>query len=394
MDTVNKMPTLYERNDIWYMVFWDGDTRRHKSTGCRNYDDALDFARDFMAGVKKQMFGDYAAQFFKWETCPHVARRLEEGKTITRRYVEKQSMYLRRDILTDRIVDIPLVDLKRRDVLDFRARIMRNYSPYVANQILAALKVILSHAEYEQLIDLSPGSKVAAAKTPKKERVHYSIEELTELFKFDHWRNEEAWAFHAFTACTGMRIGETDVLKSHMVDENEIHIMEARKNWDTDEVGLPKWNKQRSILTPFLARLIWNKHNTDIYLFHTNGTPHGYKWIYDTYNEAVESAGLTKSSPHSLRHSLATHLTALATPMFVQLWFGWTPKEMSYTHRQYVHFGGEVLGEVKRAADHVFSDVLSETRARYLGISASQSTSRVKRFFGFLRGNNGRATGR
>src|SRR6056297_723848 len=43
-------------------------------------------------------FAEYAKDFFIWERCPHARRLCDEGKTITKRYIEIQRMNLEKYI--------------------------------------------------------------------------------------------------------------------------------------------------------------------------------------------------------------------------------------------------------------------------------------------------------
>lgn len=368
---VNKLSTVYQRGGVFYFSYYDdNNNRKQLSTGKKDYDAALNYAITYLEGPTKESFGDYAARFFNYDTCPHVRRRLREGKSMTRRYVNKSHSYLMQHILTDRICHIALLDIRRSDVLAFQERMLARNSKWVTNHIMEVLKVILGHAEYEQLIDLNPSTKVGRIAVESEEKIAYEKEQIETLYHIDNFPSYQTWAFTTFVACTGMRIGEADALQWNQIVDDMIVINRARKDWSTDEIGMPKWEKVRSILIPQMAQLILDHQDRKSeFVFHTNGVPHGYKWIRDTYRAAVENARLPMTSPHAMRHTLNTRLIVRADPVFVQLWMGWSPQAVAPVQLGYTHLNPKALSPVKRHIDSLFS-------RPYHGSRSKLSTSR------------------
>ena len=67
--------------------------------------------------------GEYLRPFFVWDECPHVRRLRTEGKSISSTYVKDQRRRIEMYILGDPVCEIPIGDLRRADILDFRERL-------------------------------------------------------------------------------------------------------------------------------------------------------------------------------------------------------------------------------------------------------------------------------
>ena len=110
---------------VWYYRL-AGEKTAH-STGKTRKGEANDYVENeilpLAKGSSRFTLGEYLRPYFVWDTCPHVRRLRTEGKSISPSYAKDQRRRIEKYILTDPICGIPMGDLKRADILDFRERL-------------------------------------------------------------------------------------------------------------------------------------------------------------------------------------------------------------------------------------------------------------------------------
>jgi len=93
MGRLEKEIRYKKRGKIWHYKL--KSMPGFKTTGKTNKTEAEHFAlkklqKNGLSEPTELTFSEYAKDFFIWERCPHTRRLCDEGKSITRRYIEIQ----------------------------------------------------------------------------------------------------------------------------------------------------------------------------------------------------------------------------------------------------------------------------------------------------------------
>jgi integrase len=247
--------------------------------------------------------------------------------------------------------------------------------------VISTVKTILSEAYFRQEIDVDPGSKIGVIKYNKQEKGVFTQEELVFLFKEipGIWRDLKAYCVFNTAAKTGLRCGEVLALTWAAIDfrEDTIDISQSWK--DKDTLGLPKSNKKRlipvvrSVLDPLLRLQEESIRiaESDLVFCYEDGNRLGVTWWKKAFTRAMDAAEKTEKActdwkvrgitPHSLRHSLNSHLLAVGCdPIKIRAYMGWsdniavpvlTPVQSGYTHWQPEH-----LRDLIPAIQNIFNE--------------------------------------
>ncbi len=362
------MQVLYrKRGRYWYYKLEgagfvsSGQTSKHKCIA-------------FVAGLLgtgdtgSQAFSAYAQRFFIWETCPHVARLLDEGKSITRRYVREQRINLEAHILPSPLSDLSMDRIRRSHIIDFRSSLRSKGLAYATvNKIISCLKVIFSEAEYRQDILMNPSAGIGKVKGTPRTIGILTPEELKCLFPENFtviWGDRCAYTCFLLASSTGMRRGEVLALRwKHLhFDKKYISVEEAWK--DVQELGPPKWGIHRTV--PMSRTL------KEALLVHRDASPHtreeslvfcypdgsrlGATWWRKRFAKALGKAGIQAGGrrlhPHVLRHSINTFLrNAGENPDKIRASLGWSSEAMQDA---YTHWGPEHLKHQGNLVDSIW----------------------------------------
>jgi integrase len=306
--------------------------------------------------VSNEVFENYAGKFFLWDSCPHVARLREEGKSITKRYVAIQRTNLETHVLKSRLQKMRLQDIRRSHILDFRTSITKkDLASGTVNKIMSVLRVIFNEAVYRQDIVVNPMIGVSDIKDNAKPTGIFSIEELDRLFPDDFkqiWNEVLDYTCFFLAATTGMRRGEVLALKWKHIhfDQGYISVEEAWKDLDT--TGPPKSNHSRTVPMANILRerliLRWedtyNKSHDDLVFCNIDGSRLGETWWKKRFDKALERAEIPTEGrrlrPHSFRHTLNTMLRASGeNPDKIRVMLGWNSEAVQdrYTHWEPAH---------------------------------------------------------
>jgi integrase len=363
-------PEPYRRQDkgkIFYFTFVDENgKRRVKSTGTSTKKDAREFIRDFIdrqeSGTARR-FRDYAAPFFIAGKCPREARLRPERRNYGTTHMQQSRDWLERYVLTDPVFpELPLNDIRRRDVLDLRSRLVVRLGDKLnsAGKALAAATTILSEAEYREDIATNPGRGISKPQYDGRQRGSFTASEvrlilanLADLCATDkasvpeRGRRPQMEAFFAVLFLAGLRLGEARALRWDDLDleAGRFSVVRAVKD-RADTIGRPKWEKVREglvlpgLLSDRLRR--WRDALSQMTSYDSlglvfpaaDGSPVSttvvrkawYRLItHAEAHPAVKLAGGDRwLTPHSCRHSLNTHLLAARVPpLDVQQFLGW-----------------------------------------------------------------------
>ena len=202
--------------------------------------------------------GEYLEPYFVWDKCPHVRRLRTEGKSISQQYAHAQRRRIEMYLLGDPICDIPIGDLKRADVLDYRERLFdpdskNKIGPRTANCTMGALKTILREACYREEIDRDPTVGIGQIKYDEINVGVFTIREVKALFGEvpGVWRDLPCYVAFILAAQVGLRRSEVIALVWGQIDFEGSFINVDRA---MTENGLPKWDKIRGTPVPAQCR--------------------------------------------------------------------------------------------------------------------------------------------
>ncbi len=423
MATKKKYPEPYRRPDtnIYYFMFVGKDgKRRRMTTGLTAKEAARDFIRTFIdeqsAEATTLCFADYAAPFFKAETCPHFIRYRQEGKSIGLNHLHQCRTLLDKHVFKDPVFPrLAMAKIKRGDLLDLRNRLQAaGMGVNSLNKCISTVKTILSEACFRGDIDNNPGSMVGNIKYERQERGVLNPEEVGRFLAFlssrtarikaeakdalpikkgaqESRRSLDALqavrdeALIAVLFCSGMRAGEIRALRWSSVDlaTGRCKVIEADKG--KDGIGKPKWGKTREIVLAKLAldRLKAWKDSLpyeapgDYFVFGTSlGKGLGYEGLHNVLEDCIKEARSEDIipdddrwvSPHAARHTLNTNLLAAGVaPLLVQSFLGWSSAEARILTRVqaiYTHFQLLRVDDVAKAVDMIYAPPKREAAAK------------------------------
>ncbi len=373
--------SLRQRKDTGYWFFKLAGWKNYKTTGTTVKARALERVQKELKKAEKAAAAGpagtlwaYLARYFVWETCPHVARLLAERKQISRRYVANRRAVMEKWIEADpgAIGDRPLAELRRRDLLDLRERVLAASSPSTANQVMGILKVCFKEGLYREDFDRNPASGIGLVGYERARRGVFSAAELERLFPATGpgpWKSERELVCFLLVASCGLRRGEVLALRV-----SDVHLAERRlrveRAWkDHHEEGDPKWGSRRT--TPFCWQPDRVKRRLKAYMLaakrlqpeellfaNTDGSRLGETWWKKAWERAMRKVAAElaekkvlsdwrarRLSPHSLRHTLNTMLRdAGKDPAKIRAALGWTQEK---TQDGYTHWGPEHLEDLR-----------------------------------------------
>ncbi len=356
---------LWKRGKTYYYRFPGGSWR---STGRSRQDEALGYVLEQVEKAKAEAarriraaasvpLRAYLESFYHWGSCPHVARLLAEKKQISPQHVKNQRVLIDKYLLKDPIADLPIQDLRRGDIVDFRGRMLAKAGDRQANRIVGVLKTCLKEGVYREEISKDPTLGVGNVRHVAQERGVFTAEELRRLFPelgLGPWQDLQAFACFLVAATVGLRRGEVLALRWRDLDF-EKRLLHVRQAWKDDTtLGPPKWGKVREEvpLPELTARRLKQLRAKsmhvlpDALVFHNkDGARKSTLWWGEQFKAAMVKAKIPSSArrltAHSFRHSLNTLLRSAGIPdEKIRAAMGWSSEKVQ---AGYTHFGGEDL---------------------------------------------------
>ncbi|UCF98456.1 MAG: hypothetical protein JSV89_02720, partial [Spirochaetaceae bacterium] len=248
---------LWQRKRDGYFMYRLPSMNGWKSTGVTTRTAAVKFVMEKIRSgpgpaAGETTFKEYAEPFFLWDSCPHIKKLRDEGKSITRRTAAMNRSWLESYVFTDPIAKRPLAEITRGELVDFRSRILKKTGEKrnTTNKVMGVVKLIYKEAVYREDIEKDPTSGIGNIKESRQKPGTFAEEELKILFpkdSFGPWRDLQDYSCFLMAAVAGMRKSEILALKWKYLHLNEGYL-EVREAWKSStEIGPPKWGHERIV---------------------------------------------------------------------------------------------------------------------------------------------------
>lgn len=179
------------------------------------------------------------------------------------------------------------------------------YKASSRNRVLFVFRSFYNFTQEENITKEHLAKELRPIKTRKKERVHLTAEEISELVgQLDHQIVKTAVQTMYYS---GLRVSEcTDLTFDDLDLKNQVlHVRQGKGNRDRD---IPICNDLLEILTDYLKNIRPNISSDYIFATKRSGELSG-AYINRKLKEAVEELGWKKKvTAHILRHSFASNL--------------------------------------------------------------------------------------
>ena len=252
-------------------------------------------------------------------------------------------------------------DIDKNAVQDFVSEYSSTHSPTATNQMIACVKGLhhLTSLNHETIPN--PTQIIHNSKVPKKTRDYCTEEEIRAILdSFDKSDKGEfdKTIFMTLYAC-GLRESELIELLSKNVhlDNNQMKILGKGGKERIVPIAEPCVAQMK--LYQELIRKEWDVANRPEFFINKKGSPLNAKYIYRLVKTKSKEIGLDSNiSPHSIRHSFATHLLKGGTDLrYLQEMLG---HEDISTTEVYTHINRE---EIRERYDEVFPKIKLKVEA-------------------------------
>lgn len=203
--------------------------------------------------------------------------------------------------------EINLNELKRRDFSSYTKFLARHeINPSTITRKIASIKGFFRYLCNKRIIKTNPSISITPPKLPKRLPKVLSISELEKIFgeKLDSFD----FMILELLYCSGIRVSELTELELKNIDLNQNMIKVFGKG--SKERLVPIGKKCALALKKYLKKreLIALKYNSAPYLFlNPDGTKITRQKVYSIIHSLGDFVG-KDISPHTIRHSFATHL--------------------------------------------------------------------------------------
>lgn len=218
-------------------------------------------------------------------------------------------------------------EISHNEVVRYLGNMMkRGLSPSTGNMLVSALQFYYRNVLHIDYFEIT---------LPRPRKEHNLPSVLTEaecIGIFDQIKNPKHKMLIMLAYGTGLRVGELVTLSwiDILFDEHKIHVKQG------------KGKKDRPVMLPYSVvaglQAYRSLYNSDHYVFEGQykGEPYSASSVRQIMKRAVIATGLEKkATPHTLRHSFATHLLEAGTDLrFIQVLLGHSSIKTTtiYTH--------------------------------------------------------------
>ena len=310
--------------------------------------------------------------------CPHVTDAMAENKVIGQRARYQNVLRFKKHLEKLTIMGLKVCDVDHKAVIQARKEIiqaniaatwakLKKTDPaapqpqapgYIAKVNFDLLRTYLIQAHKDGLIPTNPLVRIKRINAPCGKRRELTPEQTKDFFTRENFRSDLAYAVFKLAYLTGMRRNEVlaltqeqfayqtiKVIVGDKVEERTVGTLKIDRAWKDENltvIGPPKWGKVREL--PVSKELDdhlkwWMKSRPFDHsplIFHGPGAhPLSTGWWTTNFRFALKNAGIKGVVPHSLRHTIASDLSAAGVPQKVIMGaLGWTSEEVAdiYIH--------------------------------------------------------------
>jgi len=215
----------------WYYYVYRDGKKVWRSTGQKVKTKAIgviferiangDILED-MPFAREITFGEFAKNFWDYDTCPHIREKIKRGSHFTRKEAERYQTRLNKYIMpTFKYINI--LNMSHRLINDWFLDLPDKYEICykTCNDILSELKIILDFAVYQEIIPTNNARTVKQfAKRNSKVRGCFTETQVRDIFSYP-WSNILAYTACRLSECTGLRMGEVQALKLGNIQERK-----------------------------------------------------------------------------------------------------------------------------------------------------------------------------
>ena len=203
--------------------------------------------------------------------------------------------------------DVVLDELKRKDFSSYTKYLARNeINPSTITRKIASIKGFFRYLCFKKILKVNPSNSITTPKLPKRLPKVLTISELNKILKNNLSKFE--FAIVELLYCSGIRVSELTELELKNIDLAQNMIKVFGKGSKERVVPIGK-NCSKTLKDYIKSReLTALKYNSKPYLFLDDK---GQKITRQKVYNIIHSLGnsIDKNiSPHTIRHSFATHL--------------------------------------------------------------------------------------
>lgn len=207
----------------------------------------------------------------------------------------------------DFIENAQIEEIKRKDFSTYTKYLAKNeINPSSITRKIASIKGFFKYISYKRIIKTNPAASIASPKLPKRLPKVLTISEIEKLLRNN--LSVMDYAIIELLYSAGVRVSELVNLNIKNIDLKQQTIKVFGKG--SKERIIPINKKCIEDLKKYLKKreLIALKYNSEPFLFiNENGKKITRQYVYKVIREQGEKIN-KHISPHTLRHSYATHL--------------------------------------------------------------------------------------
>ena len=238
--------------------------------------------------------------------------KVEKGLSSNSIYAYNEDLRKYIDYLNDFKISDPK-KITRKDITDFLFILRKNISPRSIARILSTIKNFHRFLLREKITSTDPSDLIDTPKVDKKIPNFLTFDEVSKILKAPNLKNTQGIRDRAILElmyATGLRVSELVGLK--LSDVNlDVGFMKCKGKGSKERI-VPLGKVAAQFLEKYLqtARLKLLGKKVCIYLFLAQGGKGiSRQSVWKMIKKQVRKVGIKKKvSPHTLRHSFATHL--------------------------------------------------------------------------------------
>jgi len=309
------MASLYKDKGVWFAIFTVNYKQKWFKIGKMSKTSAREALRKMeelhskkelnITEERNTRFDEYSKEYLDFSRANKAPRSHQRDETSIKKLLESFG-------------SITLPRIKSRLIEKHKIKRTKEVSPRTVNIELLCISNMMNKAVEWGYLNVSPSKGVKLLKYAKKPPRFLTEQEITLLLK-----NSSAWLKPIVTIMlnTGIREGERKRLKFEDIDfENSRVLIHASKTKDyrpiplnSEALKMFRW-LEKNYVAHFNQKCVARKKSQKDYIFcHEDGSP--LESIKKAFDHACRKAGLKGVSPHTLRHTFASHLVMKGVDM-------------------------------------------------------------------------------